>query len=510
MPLSIINIAKNSFKFSTINIIAAAIALPVGIYVATVVSPEEYGVYGFLGLWLTYATLIRPGFTISGYREVPVLLGKGEDEEALRIQNISITSDILYSILPAVVILGASFFYQDTLIKYGLVLTAISYAITQFVGYWSGVNFLRQNFNTVAKGRFIGMIVAPVVTVASVYWLKVYALLLAPIIVALFTGIYFWKKGPIQFRPIYNWKESTRLMKSGIFLQAGTLVFWGFRLVDKTIISSNLPLEQMGLYSFAIGLIMMILTIPTDFTNVLQPIIYKELGKASNVFECFRDIRRILVFLALGTAILIPLAQLGYYLVVTLITTKYLASIPVFNALTYNIYLAAIAPAANIILTSSVVNKQKMCFLIYLAGLVLCIIFGLLAVKWGYGITGIAWVMVLSQGLMTLVLYHLSRGYLCRSHMDYIRLQITILFPFLLTIPFFFLHDYLKDVIANLWVFTGVSLAIQVVLWGLVIGIFYRNYLSSADIKYIIKIINATIKDRVSGKTAGTSGQDGK
>jgi len=506
MPISIIHIAKNSVKFSTINILAAVIAVPVGIYVATFVPPEEYGVFGFLGLWLTYATLIRPGVIVSGYREIPVLLGKSEDEKALRIQNIAITSDILYSVLPFFIILGASFFFEEPLMKYGLMLTALSYGMTQLVSYWNGVNFLRQNFNISAKGKFIGAIVAPVVTVATVYWLKVYALLIAPISVALLLGIYYLKWGPIHFRFTFNWKETTRLMKAGVILQAGTLVFWAFRLLDKTIIASSLPLTQLGLYTFAIGLVTMLLSIPADFTNVLQPIIYKELGKAHNVFEGFRDIKRVLVFLALGTAILIPLAQVGFYLIVNLVTTKYTASIPVFNVLSYNIYLSAIVPAASIILTSSVVNKQKISLLVYLIGLALSVVFCLLVVRWGYGILGIAWVMIFAQGLVTLVMYHLSRSYLCRSNMDYIKLQITILVPFLLTIPFFFIHGYLKDIISNVWAFTGISLAIQAVLWSLVIGLFYRNYLSLNDIKYIINGINTTIKGSFSGKSGGTPG----
>ena len=506
MPISVLNIARNSIKFSTINILAAIIALPVGIYVATVVSPEEYGVYGFLGLWLTYATLIRPGFTISGYREVPVLLGKGEDDKALRVQNISITSDMLYSVLPVIIILGASFFYDKPLMKYGLILTAVIYASTQLVNYWNSVNFIRQNFNIVAKGKFIATIVAPVVTVASVYWLKVYALLAAPICVALITGIYYWKWGPIHFRFTFDWKETTRLMKTGVILQAGTLVYWAFRLVDKTIIAANLPMEQLGLYTFAMGLVMMILTIPADFTNVLQPIIYKELGKVRNVYEGFRDIRRVLVFLALGTAILIPLAQLAFYLVVSLITTKYTASIPVFNVLSYNIYLAAIVPAANIILTSSIVNKQKLCLFVDLIGLALSIAFCLLVIKWGYGIIGVAWVMIGCQCLVTLIVYFLARSYLCRSNMDYFKLLITILMPFLLTIPFFLIHSHLNETITNIWAFTGISLAIQAVLWSLVIGIFYRNYLSLNDIKYMMNEINVTIKGRLSGKTGGTPG----
>ena len=138
--------------------------------------------------------------------------------------------------------------------------------------------------------------------------------------------------------------------------------------------------------------------------------------------------------------------------------------------------------------------------------MVLSIVFGLLVIKWGYGITGVAWVMICSQGVVTLIMHYLARIYLCRSNRDFIKLQITILVPFLLTIPFFFVHDYLTGLSLNIWALMGISLAIQVVLWSLVISIFYRNYLSSNDIKYIIKEINTTIKGRLSGKTGGTTG----
>ena len=181
MAISVIDVARNSLKFSTINLLGVLISLPVSIYIATILVPEEYGVFGFLGLWAMYAALIRPGLTTSGYREIPVLLGKGEEKEALRIQNIAITSDMLYSILPIVVILGASLFYSEPLLKYGLVITAIGYGAMRLVNYWDGVNFLRQNFNITAKGKLIAAIVSPLVMVASVYWLKVYALLMAPI-----------------------------------------------------------------------------------------------------------------------------------------------------------------------------------------------------------------------------------------------------------------------------------------------------------------------------------------
>lgn len=490
MALSIINIAKDSLKFSSVNLLAALILLPVTIYVATILVPEEYGVYGFLGLWLTYAALIRPGLTVSGYREIPVLLGKGDEDEALRIQNITITSDMLYSILPFVVILGASFFFSEPVLKIGLIIIAISYGATHFVNYWVGINFLRQNFNVVARGKLIGAVVSPLVIVIGVYWLKVYALLIAPIIVAMILGIYYRKKGPINFCFTHDWKETVRLVKIGVVLQAGGLALWTFRLADRTIIASTLSLEQLGLYTFAILFIMVVLRIPTDFTNVLQPVLYKELGRASSVFEGFKDTKRIAVYLALAVAVLIPISQLGFYLVVSLITTQYIGSIPIFYVLSYNLYLASLAVIPNLVLSSSIVNKQKITLYFYSIGLALNIIFDLLVIKLGYGVVGVAWVTICTQGLVTFILYHFVRGYLFTDTEEFLKFQARILVPFLLTIPFYFFHNYLNLVTPNFWTFAVISLVAQAILWSLAIGIFYRAYISISDIKTIIEEIN--------------------
>lgn len=500
MAISIIDIARNSLKFSSVSLLGAIISLPVGVYVATILVPEEYGVYGFLGLWSMYATLIHPGFTNSGYREIPVLLGKGEDNKALRIQNITITSSMLYSILPFIVILGASFFYSEPLLKYGLILIAVGYGATRLVNYWDGVNFLRQNFNIVAKGQFIAVVMASLVIATGVYWLKVYALLMAPIFVAIILGIYYWKRGPINFHFTFDWTETVRLVKIGVVLQAVTLVYWAFRLADRTVIASTLPLEQLGLYTFAIGFITTMLMISTNFTNVLQPVVYKELGRASSAFEGFRDTSRIAVYLALGIALLIPIAQLGFYLVVSLITTNYTGSIPIFYVLSYYLYLAPISSVTLIILNSSVVNKQKISLVVHAVGLALNIIFDLLVIKLGYGVVGVAWVTVCTQGVVTFTLYHLARSYMFRKVMDYIRFQVAILVPFLVTIPFYFLHNYLNLIASNVWTFAGISLAVQVVLWSLIIGIFYRDYLSINDIKAIIKEINTALKGKLPGR----------
>jgi len=112
--------------------------------VATILVPEEYGTFGFLGLWLMYATLIRPGLLSAGQREVPVLLGRGEEQRSLRIQNVSISSEVLYLAIPVLAILAASFLYSDTVLRLGLVLVAASCLARRLTEFWSIMNFARE------------------------------------------------------------------------------------------------------------------------------------------------------------------------------------------------------------------------------------------------------------------------------------------------------------------------------------------------------------------------------
>ncbi len=499
MAISFVDIIRNSLKFSSINALAAAASLPVSVYVATVLTPADYGAYGILLLWLTYANLLRPGLVPAGYREIPLLLGRNERENALRLQNITITSDLLYSFAAFLVIIGASFFFSGPVMRVGLILTAFAYGANILVNHWVGVNFLRQNFNIAARGKFVLVMVSPLVILASITWLKVNALLLASVLAALIAFAYYWRKGPIGFRPTFDRKETNRLVRVGIVLQGGTLALWAFRLADRTVIATTLPLEQLGLYTFAMGFITTMLMIPTDFVDVLRPILYRELGKAASIIEGFRDTRRLAVYLALGTAVMVPAAQLIFYLIVSLAAKQYTGSIPIIYVLSYNLYLASIWLIADLVLVSSVVNRQVISLAAHIAGLGLTAVLDLLAVRWGYEVVGVAWVTVCTQGLVTITLYYQVRKYIFARAVDFFRFQVSLYTPFLVTIFFYPLHIRLGAVMSNTWAFAGISLLAQASLWIVLISIFYRSYISLEDIRAVLASVNTAVKVRLAG-----------
>lgn len=487
MSISIVTVLKQSAKFNTVEIIGKFISIPQNIIIATLLTPKDYGVIGFLGLWTMYSGLINPGILSAGQREIPYLLGKDEKKEALRIQNISISADLLYSLLPFLVILFSSFFFSNPIIKMGLIISAFSFIFTRFVNYWKGINFIRQNFTLVAKGNLITSISSVIIISVLIYWMRIYAVLIAPIIVSLILGVYYWKKGDIGYRFEFDWSEIKRMAKVGIVLALGTLAFWGYKMADRTIIAAKLPLRELGLYAYAMSFIMLGWNLFADFGRVLQPIMYENSGKVKNVTDAFSDAKRIAVYLALATAVAISLSQVCFYLLVNLITTKYLNSVPIFYVLSCNLYLASIVIIPGIILNSKVVNKQALFAFIYGVGLGLNIIFDLFAIHLGYGIIGVAWVTVSTQGFVTFLLYFLVKRYLFTKIKKFIPFIASIVFPFSVSILFTLFHNFLGFRTTSTYVFVTISLLTQIIIWGLVITIFYRKYFPKEKILKVTK-----------------------
>jgi len=492
MPLSIINIAKNTLKFTSVKIVAALAGLGVTLYAATILLPEEYGTYGLLILWLTYVSLVTPGMYSAASREIPVFLGKGQEKDALKVQNISLSAELLFTILPAAAIIGAAFIYTETVMRTGLLIIAASFITLRFSNMWAQMIFIRERFNTVAIVNLVIAVVAPVIILATLPWWKVYAMIIGSPIAYGITLIYYWTRGRIGFRFNLDRQEILRLTKIGIVLQGLAVVIIAFHAADRTIIASMLSREQLGLYVFASGFLMYGLSFIDDFARVLQPVLWRHAGIAESIFKGFQDTRRIAVYLALGTGIIIPLAQLAFILIATLLTERYIESIPVFNVLSYNLYLTSVAVVPMLILNSSLVNKQNLVLLFYAIGLAVSIGLNILVVRLGYGVIGIAWVTIGAQALVTIVLYYLIKNYVFEKATEFRKFAAIIVIPFAASLPFYFLHVFLRESF-SMWALAGISLAAQAVVWTLIILAFYRRYVSAGEFRLLIREIRAVI-----------------
>jgi O-antigen/teichoic acid export membrane protein len=487
--VTVVSILRHSIKFNAVNIFSKTIAFPTYIIIAVVLIPEEYGVIGFVGLWGMYAGLINPGMDSAAYREMPYLLGKGEEEKAVHLQNVAITSKILYSFIPFIVILCASFFYFDGLIRICLILTAVAYIITTNTNYWSGFNHVRQRFNNVATGNLIAGFVVPLVTLSLIFWLKIYAVLIAPIIGSIIAFIYYIRNAGIGYRLEFDRSELARLIKIGLPLALLTLVYWGYRMADRTMVAAFLPLREMGLYTFAIFIVTFAILLFADFGKVLQPVLWTSLGQARNHIEGFKPLRRIAVYMSIAAAMSIGICQIGFYLLVHLLTTNYIESIPVFNVLAFNIFLGSIVIVPGVILNSSVVNKQTMATGIWSIGLVLNIILDYAVIRSGFGIVGVSWVTVGTQVLVTLILLFTIRRYMFSDSeaKEFRKFMCSILFPLFVSFLLYLTSIFFVGTIQNIYLYGVCSLIFFCTVWLVVLRLFYREFFPKEQVINVCK-----------------------
>ena len=488
MTISIRNIIKQSAKFNAVSVVSLLMQIPNQIIIGIFLVPEEYGIISFVALWNLYAGLINPGMLSAAQREIPYLIGKKEERQSTRVQNIAISSDLIYSILPFLVIFGASFFYSNKMIKIGLIITAFFFFSARFVNYWVTINFIKQNFTVVAKGRLINSILSPIIIIISIYWIGIYAVLIAPLVCTLFKGIYYFKKAPIGYSFQFEWAEVVRLIKIGFIFSLLNVVFYVYRMADRTIIASFLPLHDLGLFTFAMVFIGFGINFLADFGRVLEPILWEHSGKVKNAEDSFNNTERMAIYMALVTAMTIPLVQVGYGVIVKLILPKYVESISLFLILSNMLYLASIATIPSAILNSVVINKQALVTTVFAIGAGINIILDLFIVYVGYGIEAIALVTVVSQGMATFVLYFLARKYMIKQRNGSAIFLRQITFPFVITALFSVFHSlFFGSTILSLWLLGAISLLSQIIIWYFIILLFYRDYITKDKIVSILK-----------------------
>jgi len=502
MTISIRNVVKQSAKFNVVSIISLLMQIPNQLIIGIFLVPEEYGIISFVALWRLYAGLINPGMMSAARREIPYLIGKKEEKQFIKVQNIAISSDLLYSILPFLAILCASFFYSNKVIKIGLILTAFSFFSDRFVNYWGTINFIKQSFTVVAIGKLIKSILSPIIIIISIQWLGIYAVLIAPLVCTLFMGIYYFKKAPIGYSFQFEWTEVVRLIKIGFIFSLSGIIFYVYRMADRTIIASFLSLHDLGIFAFAMGFVMFGINFFADFGRVLEPILWEHSGKVKNSEDSFNNTKRMAICMALVTAMIIPLVQVGYCFTVKLILPKYVESIPLFLILSNMLYLTSMATIPSIILNSVVVNKQAFVTGVYAIGAGTNIILDLFIIHVGYGVEAIAFVTVLSQGTATFVLYFLAWKYIVkqRNKLALFLRQITL--PFIISVTFSVFHGFFySSTILSSWLLGAISIFFQIIIWYFVVLLFYRDYITKDKIVSILKELYELVSIGIKRKT---------
>ena len=182
MGINTIDILKQSSKFTAINIVGKLFTIPRQIIIALVLGPTELGIVGYIMLWVMYANWIKTGAAATLPRELPGLLKTNQHEKALNSQYIAWSADFCLVFIVFIGLIIAAFFQSSTLLRNLLLIGAFHFGVQKVTGYLHSMNWIRLRFSKLAKIQLYITIVPTVLTLLLIYWLKIYTLLLVPLI----------------------------------------------------------------------------------------------------------------------------------------------------------------------------------------------------------------------------------------------------------------------------------------------------------------------------------------
>jgi len=157
------------------------------------------------------------------------------------------------------------------------------------------------------------------------------------------------------------------------------------------------------------------------------------------------------------------------------------------------IYFASLGSFPKLVLNSALVNKHTITVKTHIVGLILNIILDLAVIRLGYGILGIAWVTLGTQGLVTFLQYFLAREYMFSQEREFYTFMVSILFPFFIIILFTISHVVLTSLTVKPFLFVIISLPVQIAVWASVIFLCYRRYFPRDKVIPVIKDFSETI-----------------
>lgn len=252
---------------------------------AKILGPTLWGIWYLLNLTIAYRGVFNLGITNGMNREVPINLGKDNEQKAKQIENISFSTVLISAALASVIILLSAFFIENPNLKKALLWLIPLFVVTQF--YYLVNASLKANslFHYISRKQFIFSLLFPVFAVPLTYYLKLEGFIIAFTLALLISVGYIYRACPISYTIQYDWKEVKNLIRIGFPIMAVGIAYTFLNTVDRWIIAVFLGAEELGYYSMAIIVFGGMTLFPKVISQQLYPRMAYDWGKSNSKEE---------------------------------------------------------------------------------------------------------------------------------------------------------------------------------------------------------------------------------
>ena len=115
----------------------------------------------------------------------------------------------------------------------------------------------------------------------------------------------------------------------------------------------------------------------------------------------------------------------------------------------------------------------------------------------GYGIIGVSWVTIGTQGLVTLILFSKIRQYICQDTKEFVGLMKRVFFPFVISLLLYLVSIFFESQIHSIFIYSDLSLLFFVFVWINILHFFYQDYFPKEKIVNIWAVCTASFKNKL-------------
>jgi O-antigen/teichoic acid export membrane protein len=445
MKTSLQKILRGGLHLSFARIAVLGLSVLQSIILAKLLGPHGFGEVALFNLILTYVNLTGLGFDSVAAREIPGYAINGRQEAIEQVVNHSLSIELtLRLIISLLVMLVGLVCYRGTL-RIGIVLIAPVLVVQRLsMIYFSFQNSLKS-FATMGRATMISGALLAFLTIALVKFTGVYTKLLATLVTEAIVAYYLTRNMTFKFKLTLRGGRFTEMLKMGLPFVALSLVYFLWRASDRTLVAKFMDLRTLGIYSFAVYCVQLLMTFLRDFNGVLQPFIYERISQESNPGDILPLIKKPTVFYAYLTPILICFLWVLYPPVLKLIMPKYMDSVPIFRICLFQIYIVNISTAINYLMRSSEINKQSWLVMSYGGAAIVSYASILLFWRMGFGTAAAVYGILLSNIVPVVANFGLAQRYYLEKSQARLKYYASILLPIVYAAAYLFLIGLIPD-----------------------------------------------------------------
>ena len=397
--MSISENKKETIKVAYLAFIAHAIgkclSFPVGVIVASILGPSDFGVLAIILLVMQYIRYSKGMFISNIRREVPIAYGRNDIEEVHGIYSTVLTNYAIatiggLSILWTIYAIGFDI-HGGLLRKYITVITFMTLA-SGAASYLRAYAKGEGKFIIFAQFELVSMIAVPILKLIGVYCLGLTGLLISMAVssISVATFVYVRLGRPV-LRFKMDWQKTVELLGTGIPMYLNRVIDGVFISIGLIMAANCLQQADVGLLSFAMGIAG---HKKVPFGTVFMLIVVRQMAVDGGkhgiddraYFAKYFDSK--LIVYALFMSSLVGVMVLFYGVVIKIFLPKFEPAIPVFVILFFAVNFYNIRPFMyGYIDVTRQMNKRMR---ILAVGVVVNIALCYLGAKLGYGVIGIA------------------------------------------------------------------------------------------------------------------------